>query len=76
MDARLQRRVQRYCGDKAVDDYEAGWQGQLEAAQSLMIVLVAPAPRGRPRVASAVDGGRARLRIAAGNQPVDDVGGP
>ncbi len=37
MDARLQRRVQRYGWDKAVGDYEAGWRAQLEPAQSLML---------------------------------------
>jgi ubiquinone/menaquinone biosynthesis C-methylase UbiE len=41
MDANLQRRVQRYGWDKAVDDYEAGWRRQLEPAQSLMLRLAA-----------------------------------
>ena len=41
MDPRLQRRVQRYGWDKAVDDYEAGWRAQLEPAQSLMLDMVA-----------------------------------
>lgn len=39
MDARLQRRVQRYGWDKAVTDYEAGWRDQLEPAQTLMLDL-------------------------------------
>jgi SAM-dependent methyltransferase len=39
MDARLQRRVQRYGWDKAVDDYEAGWRSQLEPAQSMMLQM-------------------------------------
>lgn len=39
MDARLQRRVQRYGWDRAVDAYEAGWQDQLEPAQRLMLEM-------------------------------------
>ena len=39
MDARLQRRVRRYGWDRAVDDYEAGWQEQLEPAQRLMLEM-------------------------------------
>lgn len=42
MDARLQRRVQRYGWDRAVDDYEQGWRDQLEPAQSLMLDMAAP----------------------------------
>lgn len=41
MDARLQRRVQRYGWDRAVDDYEQGWRAQLEPAQSLMLDMAA-----------------------------------
>lgn len=41
MDPKLQRRVQRYGWDKAARDYEAGWQAQLEPAQSLMLEMVA-----------------------------------
>ncbi len=44
MDARLQRRIQRYGWDKAVGDYEAGWRAQLEPAQSLMLDLAALRP--------------------------------
>ncbi|MCH8187931.1 MAG: methyltransferase domain-containing protein, partial [Proteobacteria bacterium] len=47
MDARLQRRVQRYGWDKAVDDYEAGWRAQLEPAQSLMLDMAALRPGER-----------------------------
>jgi ubiquinone/menaquinone biosynthesis C-methylase UbiE len=39
MDARLQRRVQRYGWDRAVDEYEPGWQQQLEPAQRLMLEM-------------------------------------
>ncbi|MDX1431354.1 MAG: methyltransferase domain-containing protein [Gammaproteobacteria bacterium] len=47
MDARLQRRVQRYGWDKAARDYEAGWRAQLEPAQSLMLELIALRPGER-----------------------------
>jgi hypothetical protein len=33
MDARLQRRIQRYGWDLAADDYEPLWQAQLAEAQ-------------------------------------------
>jgi ubiquinone/menaquinone biosynthesis C-methylase UbiE len=41
MDAKFQRRVQRYGWDKAAGDYEAGWRAQLEPAQSLMLEMAA-----------------------------------
>ena len=41
MDARVQRRVQRYGWDKAVHDYDASWRRQLEPAQSLMLEMAA-----------------------------------
>lgn len=47
MDARLQLRVQRYGWDRAVEDYEQGWQAQLEPAQSLMLDMAAPRPGDR-----------------------------
>ncbi len=47
MDAKLQRRVQRYGWDKAVEDYEAGWRTQLEPAQTLMLELAALQPGER-----------------------------
>jgi SAM-dependent methyltransferase len=47
MDARLQRRVQRYGWDKAVSDYEAGWRAQLESAQSMLLEMVALQPGER-----------------------------
>ena len=47
MDSRLQRRVQRYGWDKAAGDYEAGWQAQLEPAQSLMLETAALQPGER-----------------------------
>jgi len=47
MHAQLQRRVQRYGWDKAVDEYEAGWSEQLEPAQSMMLDMAALAPGER-----------------------------
>lgn len=47
MDARLQRRVQRYGWDRAADDYEAGWRAQLEPAQSAMLEMASLAPGER-----------------------------
>jgi ubiquinone/menaquinone biosynthesis C-methylase UbiE len=44
MEARLQRRVQRYGWDRAVADYEPGWRSQLAPAQSAMLDMAAPAP--------------------------------
>jgi hypothetical protein len=37
MDAKLQRRIQRYGWDKAVDDYEPHWQQQLAPAQARLL---------------------------------------
>ena len=39
MDARLQRRVQRYGWDKAASRYERSWQAQLEPAQTTLLGL-------------------------------------
>ncbi len=47
MDAKLQRRVQRYGWDKAADEYEAGWRAQLEPAQSMMLEMAALRPSER-----------------------------
>jgi ubiquinone/menaquinone biosynthesis C-methylase UbiE len=41
MDARLQRRIQRYGWDLAADDYETLWQRQLAPAQSAMLEAMA-----------------------------------
>ena len=41
MDARLQRRVQRYGWDKAASYYERSWQEQLEPAQTAMLNMAA-----------------------------------
>lgn len=39
MDARLQRRVQRYGWDRAAASYEEGWQSQLEPAHDRMLAM-------------------------------------
>ena len=44
MDARLQRRVQRYGWDLAAQDYEPLWQAQLAEAQVAMMALASLAP--------------------------------
>ena len=44
MDAKLQRRIQRYGWDRAADDYERAWKDQLEPAQTRMVALAAIRP--------------------------------
>ena len=44
MEARLQRRVQRYGWDLAADVYEALWQAQLAPAQAALLDGAAAAP--------------------------------
>jgi ubiquinone/menaquinone biosynthesis C-methylase UbiE len=43
MDARLQRRIQRYGWDLAAVDYESLWQAQLAEAQDALMALASPA---------------------------------
>jgi ubiquinone/menaquinone biosynthesis C-methylase UbiE len=43
MDARLQRRIQRYGWDLAAADYETLWQAQLAEAQAVLLALASPA---------------------------------
>jgi cyclopropane fatty-acyl-phospholipid synthase-like methyltransferase len=47
MDARLQRRIQRYGWDLAADDYQPLWQTQLAEAQAAMAAWASLAPRKR-----------------------------
>lgn len=47
MDPKLQRRVQRYGWDKAVEHYEAHWRSQLEPAQAKLLEMAAIAPGER-----------------------------
>jgi SAM-dependent methyltransferase len=44
VDARLQRRVQRYGWDRAVDAYAAHWHAALAGVQAEMLAAAAPAP--------------------------------
>lgn len=44
MDARLQRRVQRYGWDLAADAYARHWHGPLAGVQAELLALAAPAP--------------------------------
>lgn len=44
MDAKLQRRIQRYGWDRAADDYERCWKDQLEPAQTRMLALAQICP--------------------------------
>jgi ubiquinone/menaquinone biosynthesis C-methylase UbiE len=47
MDAQLQRRIQRYGWDRAVDHYEASWAEQLKPAQDRLLALAALRPSER-----------------------------
>jgi SAM-dependent methyltransferase len=47
MDAKLQRRVQRYGWDKAAGDYERFWAAQLKPAQDLLLTLAGIQPGER-----------------------------
>ena len=47
MDAKLQRRIQRYGWDKAVDVYEQHWQQQLAPAQTRLLEMAAIQPGER-----------------------------
>jgi len=47
MEAKLQRRVQRYGWNRACDHYEAHWSRQLEPAQTLLLDQAALAPGER-----------------------------
>jgi ubiquinone/menaquinone biosynthesis C-methylase UbiE len=47
MDAQLQRRIQRYGWDRAVDHYDASWAAQLKPAQDVLLALAALQPGER-----------------------------
>jgi ubiquinone/menaquinone biosynthesis C-methylase UbiE len=47
MDPQLQRRIQRYGWDRAVDYYDASWAAQLEPAQKILLTLAALEPGER-----------------------------
>ena len=44
MDAKLQKRVQRYGWDRSAPEYERSWRDQLQPAQELLLELVALQP--------------------------------
>jgi len=64
VDPKLQRRVQRYGWDKAVERYEGSWKFQLEPAQTRMLDLAALAP-GERILDVACGTGLVTLRAAA-----------
>jgi ubiquinone/menaquinone biosynthesis C-methylase UbiE len=64
MNAKFQRRIQRYGWDRAVGDYEQGWQAQLAPAHDLMLDMVAPQP-GERILDVACGTGLVSLRLAA-----------
>ena len=64
MDARLQRRIQRYGWDRAVGDYEQGWQEPLAPAHHLMLDMLAAQP-GERVLDIAAGTGLISLRLAA-----------
>jgi ubiquinone/menaquinone biosynthesis C-methylase UbiE len=64
MDARLQRRVQRYGWDKAACHYERSWQAQLEPAQKALLEMACLAP-GHRVLDVACGTGLVTLRAAA-----------
>jgi ubiquinone/menaquinone biosynthesis C-methylase UbiE len=68
MDAKLQRRVQRYGWDKAAAQYERSWQGQLESAQSALLELAGLEP-GIEVLDVACGTGLVSLKAAAAVEP-------
>jgi ubiquinone/menaquinone biosynthesis C-methylase UbiE len=74
MDARLQKRVQRYGWDKAASHYERLWQVQLEPAQTALLEMAGPMPG--ERVLDVASGtGLVTLRAAALVGPQGEVVG-
>ena len=74
MDAKLQRRVQRYGWDKAAPDYERFWAAQLEPAQNLLLTLADI--RGGERVLDVACGtGLVSMRAASATGPGGQVVG-
>lgn len=47
LEARLQKRLQRYGWDKAAPHYERGWRAQLEPAQTASLEMLGPTPGER-----------------------------
>ena len=74
VDARLQRRVQRYGWDKAADDYERFWAAQLRPAQDLLLSL-ADVQSGERVLDVACGTGLVSLRAASAAGPGGQVVG-
>ena len=72
IDARLQRRIQRYGWDLAADDYERLWQAQLAEAQAVLMALASPAP-GDQVLDVACGSGRVSLEAARAVGPDGQV---
>lgn len=74
MDARLQKRVQRYGWDKAAPHYERSWQSQLEPAQTALLEMAGLAP-GEAVLDVACGTGLVTFRAAAAVAPAGVVTG-
>ena len=74
MDARLQKRVQRYGWDKAAPHYERYWQDQLEPAQTALLEM-APLESGEQVLDVACGTGLVTLRAAIDVGPHGSVVG-
>jgi ubiquinone/menaquinone biosynthesis C-methylase UbiE len=74
MDARLQKRVQRYGWDKAAPHYERLWQAQLQPGQAILLEMADPTP-GERVLDVACGTGLVTLRTAALVGPEGEVVG-
>lgn len=74
MEARLQRRIQRYGWDLAADDYEPLWHAQLAVAQARLLASAALAP-GQRVLDVACGTGLVALEAARAVGPVGNVVG-
>lgn len=74
MDARLQRRIQRYGWDLAVRDYESGWLPQLRPLHDRLVAALAVGP-GEKVLDVACGNGTLSLRMASMVGPEGEVVG-
>jgi ubiquinone/menaquinone biosynthesis C-methylase UbiE len=74
MDAKLQKRVQRYGWDKAASHYERSWQAQLEPAQTTLLEMAGLA-RGERVLDVACGTGLVTLRAASRIAPEGEATG-